>query len=352
MVAEKPAKASTVLACLVLVGAVGLGGCGEGSGSPRRFGPALVPPLSMYVGQPDLDAQLGAVEAETQALGLSLAKELRGELPRAAGPVVVRAYVGRDALGRERHAVRVATSRGVVMAVGPLAPTDPRDRATELVTALVPGPLGDEASGAYQSGTDLNGDGSPDVVVRNERGVMEVWGILATGATLYTIVLEVPATRALDVDNDGQVDFVGEVEVAPDDPIAPRLEDAATFQGAMYSNRTAAAKAWHARRADALAAATPNSTGTGAGTGAATGTGTATGTGAGAGAGAAPPVSDAMRLRRALELAWHRILSGAPRKAALENLDKEPIPADLREPFQRYRRIISRIAGAPPPASK
>ncbi|MCK6593030.1 MAG: VCBS repeat-containing protein, partial [Polyangiaceae bacterium] len=118
-VAEKSAWAATVLVF------AGLSGCGEPD--PPRFGSALFPPLSAYLGQPDLEAQLRAVESETGALGLTLVKELRGELARAAGPMVVRAYTGRDALGRETHAVRVATSRGVVMALGPLAASDSRD---------------------------------------------------------------------------------------------------------------------------------------------------------------------------------------------------------------------------------
>lgn len=318
-VAEKSANAAIVLA----IGALCLGGCGEPDAA--RFGPALVPPLSLYVGEPDLEAQLRAVESETGALGLKLAKELRGELPRAAGPVVVRSYAGRDALGRETRAVRVATSRGVVMAVGPLAASDARDRATMLVPALIPGPSGDE--GAYQSGTDLNGDGSPDVVVRNERGWMEIWGIHSTGAARYPIemALELPAARGDDIDADGRVDFVGEVEVPEGDPIAPRLEDAAAFQGAIYSNRTPGVRAWHARRADALAAAAAPSAAT---------------------APSPAPVSDAVRARRSLELAWHRILSGGPRKTALETLDKEVMPPDLREPFRRFRAIIGRIGGS------
>jgi len=212
--------------------------------------------------------------------------------------------------------------------VGPLEPSDSRERATQLVTALVPGPSGDE--GAFQSGTDLNGDGSPDVVVRNERGVMEMWGLAATGAMLYPIAMEVAPTRAIDVDEDGKIDFAGEVEVLEGDPIAPRLEDAAAFRGATYSNATAGVRAWHARRADALAAGAGMGVGVGAGAGAGTGAGTGTAT-------------DAVRARRAIELAWHRILSGSPRKSALEKLDKEAVPPDLRDPFQRYRRRISRI---------
>jgi hypothetical protein len=86
--------------------------------------------------------------------------------------------------------------------------------------------------------------------------------------------------------------------------LAPRLEDAATFRGDDVFEWTAGVKAWHARRAEALAVM------------AGAGAGTAT---------AAPPASDAIRIRRALELAWYRVLSGGSRKSALEKLDKEPI---------------------------
>lgn len=99
------------------------------------------PRLRDFVERPDLDAQIARVDAETAPLGLRLVTELRADLPRRGGPVLLRGYEGEDALGRRSHAVRVATGHGVVMALGPLEAQDlRRDQATELVPALVPVP--------------------------------------------------------------------------------------------------------------------------------------------------------------------------------------------------------------------
>ena len=57
-------------------------------------------------------AELAQIDAETADLGLTLAAEVPGKLAAGAGPVVVRAYEGRDPVGRPQHAVRVATARG------------------------------------------------------------------------------------------------------------------------------------------------------------------------------------------------------------------------------------------------
>src|SRR6185436_1054324 len=70
------------------------------------------PALGPYVPPPDLDAQLAKIEAETAQLGLEMVKEIRRDLPRAEGPLVLRGYDGTDAIGRPTHAVRAATSRG------------------------------------------------------------------------------------------------------------------------------------------------------------------------------------------------------------------------------------------------
>jgi len=88
--AEKSANAATVLGLLGLVAFAG--SCGEPEGP--RFGSALVPPLSAYLVRPDLEAQLRAVEAETEALGLKLAKELG---------VIVTAHCENETLIAERQ---------------------------------------------------------------------------------------------------------------------------------------------------------------------------------------------------------------------------------------------------------
>lgn len=307
------------------------------------------PRLSPYVAAPDLDARLSAVDAETAALRLVLDREVRGEMPRGGGPLVIRAYRGQDAVGRTTHAVRVATARGVVMAVGPLDPRDPRDRATELVEALVvererigepsrdsapartPGPRAREGvATAFRSGTDLNGDGAPDVVLRAETGALEVWRLSAIGSVRYDVVLAFAVTEVGDLDGDGRVDLGGHSAAAAD-AIAPVLRDVATFDGERYSNATAAAKGWHARRAAQLVTEPAPLADAGAPDAAPTASD----------AGAAPPeLPPAARLREALERAWHRLRAGEPRKPVLESLDREGVPSDLRAAFDVHRRVV------------
>lgn len=310
------------------------------------------PSLFAYAPPPDLAAQLRAVDREAAALGLRLEVELRGKLPRGAGELVVRGYTGADALGRRATAVRVATPRGVVMAVGPLAAADAdRSRATELVPSLIPGAVATTATATeagtatetetgtktraateaavFSSGTDLNGDGTPDVALRSEAGVLEIWAVRAAGAAPYPVQLEAPPTLALDVDGDGRVELGGRVAIPEGDPIAPDLLDVATFEGDGYTDRSATARVFHAEEA-AARRPTP-----------APAAGAAT-------APAAPPASpagDARRLRRAIERAWHARLAGEPREAVLAELDRERVPEALRAAFAAHRARVA-ITGA------
>lgn len=149
----------------------------SGNHSVSPWGGGEPPPPSALVQRADLAAQLQVIDAETSALGLSLAVELRGRLPRGEGEVVARGYRGVDRLGRPTSATRVATARAVVLSVGPLSIRDlDRTRATE----LLPGPPGGEPppeDGGVRRGPlgDLNGDADPDVVLRSEAGALEVW---------------------------------------------------------------------------------------------------------------------------------------------------------------------------------
>lgn len=330
------------------------------------WGGGAAPPLFAYVEAPDLGAQLRAIDRETAELGLTLRLELHGALPHGGGEVVVRAYAGADAVGRPTSAVRVATPRGVVMAVGPLDSADEdRDRATELVPSLLPGVVpagpggaGDEG-GVFASGSDLNGDGDPDVVLRNEAGALEIWAVRSVGTTRYGVSLEVPPTLALDVDDDGRVDLGGRVAVAEGDAIAPDFLDVATFEEGRYTDRSSAAQAFHAARAAALGRPAPGDAPARGGEpgGAEGGEGTKRGRApAGAPAEAAKPsaaptpLDDRTRLRRALERAWHARLAGQPKSSVLSELDQEPVPAPLRAAFALHRERIARAGPAERPA--
>ena len=282
------------------------------------WGAAETPRLGAFMEGPDLDARLGLVDTETAAHGLRLTHEIPVKLPHGGGPARIRGYEGVDALGRPVHAVRVATTRAVVMALGPL---DSRDSARDVATELVPALLledGGRGGSAFQSGTDLTGDGAISVVARSEAGHLAIWRVTSLGAAPYAITMQVKATRGLDVDGDGRVDLVGDFPVDRGEPIAPRLSDAATFDGAGFSNRTEGARAFHAGLARP---APPPASDT--------------------------PASDEARLRRAVERAWHAVLAGQPRDEALKELQREAVPARLRASCERWVGVISSLPGAP-----
>lgn len=276
------------------------------------------PSLGAFIERPDLDARLALVETEAAALRLELTSEIPVKLPHGGGPARIRGYAGKDSLGRPVHAIRAASARAVVMAVGPLdAPDTARDTATELVPALVV-EAGDRGGAAFQSGTDLTGDGEISVVARSETGRLAIWRMTPLGAAPYPIAIQAPPTRGLDVDGDGRVDLAGELPIDRGDAIAPRFDDVAMFDGVGFSDRTEGARAFHARFAEL---ATP------------------------------PKVdarpSDELRLRVALERAWHAVLAGKSKDDALKALAREVAPARLRASFERWESVISSLPAAP-----
>lgn len=322
---------------MALLAGAAAGACSNHHVSP--WGSANVPSLRPYLPRPDLDAQLAAIDAETAELHLERSFELETQLPRGAGPIVIRAYAGRDVGRRAIHAVRVASARSVVMAVGPLDARDVgREHATELVPALLTSATGD----AYQAGTDLNGDGTPDVALKSESGALEVWGITATGASPYPVDMPVRPSGAEDVDGDGRLELVGRVAVPEGDPIRPVLDDAAAFERGRYTDDSAGAKALHEARLRELSATESRERAAAAEAEAARDAGAGP-SDAGASADAGPaiaPISDEVRLRRALERAWHAVLAGHPRDAEMKALDREIVPIALRGSFGAYRAAL------------
>jgi hypothetical protein len=278
------------------------------------WGGAGAPDLGAFLESPDLDARLALVDTETAAHGLHLTREIPIVLPHGGGPARIRGYEGTDSLGRPVHAIRVATAWSVVMAAGPLDPRDTsRDVATELVPALVTED-GGRAGAAFQSGTDLTGDGAISVVARSETGQLTIWRVTPLGASPYPVVMAAPATLGLDVDGDGRVDLVGNLVADGPDAIAPRLRDAATFDGVRFSDRTEGARAFHAALAEA--------------------------------AKSDDKPSDEVRIRRAIERAWHSVLAGKSKDEALKELQSEAVPARLRVAFDRWVSVISSAPGA------
>jgi hypothetical protein len=300
------------------------------------------PPIGVLLRQPDLGRRLAEIDAETAGLGLGLTVELGATLPAARGTAVVRGYEGADSLGRRVTAVRAATPRGVVLALGPLDPRDlARDAATELVPSLAPVEGGDANQGAWRSGTDLNGDGLPDVVARGESGALEVWSLDLFGANRYPVELEATPTSALDVDGDGRPDLSGRVAVPEGDPLAPELDDVATADERGWSHASAGARAFHDAHARRLAPPPPPPPPEPEHKPAPAGDKPPPDASTSAKKPPPAPPDDA-RLRRALERAWHRLLSGEPREGVLADLDRERVPPALRASFEAWRRRVER----------
>lgn len=276
------------------------------------WGSARDVPLRQLFQAPDLGAQLARLDRETASLALALTHELRATLPLGEGDALIRGYEGVDALGRAIHAVRVVTPRGIVMAVGPIDPSDTRrDQATELVPALI---RASDGVGAYRSGTDLNGDGRIDVVVRSDAGALSIWHVGAMGAAPYEIEMLAPPERAVDLDEDGRIDLVADLPLDAGDAIAPRFSDVATFSEGRYSNRSEVARAHHARLAEPEPPALPG-----------------------------PPPRPELRLRAALERAFHAALAAKARSAVLDELDREAVPPGLKASFDRHRARIAAL---------
>lgn len=186
-----------------------------------------------------VEEHLARVDEEMGVDGLMVEAETKGEFEDGE-PYCIRSYVGRDSLGNLRRAVRVATRYGVVMALGPTSSHDAlRGDHVQLVATL--------AEGRWRSGSDLNGDGLPDVVVIRSSGI-EIWGLHAKGASPYPIEAIVPVTEATDVDGDGRPDLVGVVPVPKGDGVAPHLVEVATFLGGEYRTDTPSVRSWHRRQ--------------------------------------------------------------------------------------------------------
>lgn len=273
------------------------------------------PRLADYAVRPDLAAHVATVEEEAARLGLVEDERVEAKDARSGDPLVAVSLVGRDAIGRVVHAVRVASPWGVVLARGPL---DLRDVRRREATALrrEPDDVVDLAVGDPLPTTplaDLLGDGAAHVVLRGERGQLEVWRVTARASTQVPVVLDVEPTAARDVDGDGRFDLVGRVAPLEGDALAPAFVDVATWTGAAFTHRAPAARAWHTAQRDRARAARVAATG------------------------------DVERLRRALEAAWHAVLAGDDQTRALEALDRERPPAALRARWADHGRRIARI---------
>jgi hypothetical protein len=240
-----PAKVTeAVLLFAGLLSTCSQAGCAD---EPRvsPWGGRAGPQLGLYAERPDLSARLAAIDQETEALGLLLSHETRATADDGT-PFVLRAYVGRDRLGRRTWACRAASPFGVVLAVGP---PDERGAAepAELVRAL------DAGDGRVLAPPfDMDRDGAPEVVLRADDGALAVWTLSARGGSLAKVSMATKPTGVRDL-GDAGIALTG-TTTAPAEVGGHSLTEIAAPSGGRFSSDAPAARAFHARERDRLAA--------------------------------------------------------------------------------------------------
>lgn len=272
--------------------------------------------LDTIAPSPDLEAQLQRIDAEMTHESMSRDQEIPGRFSDGT-KFVIRSFVGTDAVRRRpRTAVRVATGYGVMLALGPAAPGGAgRPVRTELVAALADG-------GGWRSGTDLNGDGCPDMVVRGEDGSIELWCLMPRGASAYPVQSLVPPDHAVDVDEDGRPDLAARVQLGAGDAVSPFVLEVAVFQDGGYRADAEAAKSWHLREWRRLTVPADAD--------------------AGGGSDRAP------ELTTIIETAWHALRAGRG-KTALEEADakvraRAPLAAGYAQSWVRWRGWLQDVS--------
>lgn len=264
-------------------------------------------PSTLFNPAGDLPAQLARAEREAASLGLHETLRIEGKL-RGGAPFVALGFEGADSLGRLTRAARVVTPSAVVLALGPPHLAGERaDEPRELLRSLGP-------EGVFPSGIDLNGDSEPDVALRAEDGSLALYRIEARSATRYPVALSTQAMQAADENEDGRPDLTGIIAIPPDDPIAPELRDVAIAVPQGFTNEHPDARAFHAKRARAPL----------------------------------PPktATPELRLRRALERAYHAAMAGEPASKAFQpaaDLAAElaPLPEHVASSWVRWRGYLA-----------
>lgn len=255
----------------------------------------------------DLDGQLARARREAAAARLSEVLRVDGKLP-GGQPFVALGFAGVDAAGQTTHATRVATPASVVLALGPARLVlGEAPRPDELLPSLLPG-------GGFPSGSDLTGDGAPDVALRASDGALAIYRVDLVGSSPYPIVLRAPPTRVVDVNEDGRPDLAGAPLAPEQDPLRPDLVDVAIADGTSFRNDHPSAIAFHQVQADAPAP---------------------------------PPGAPLpLRLKAALERAFHARCAGAPLAQAFQPAADlaaaaHPLPDAVAASWVRWRGWIS-----------
>ena len=270
--------------------------------------------IESLVQPPDLKRQLERVHKEMDVERMTATEEIRGAFADHSQFVILGFGAG-GAAPIERHALRVATGHGVILALGPQNAADlGRGRRNQLVVSLTDG-------GGWKSGTDLNGDGHPDVVVRGDDATIEIWCLFPKGASPYPVRSVAPPDHVVDIDGDGRPDLAAHVRVPGGEGLGVAIVDVATFEASGYRNDTAAVKQWHLGEARKLVGQEPGDAGADGGV---------------------RRRDDRGALSEAIELAWHLIRAGEPAGKALEAADaaaaaRAPLGPGLAQGWVRWR---------------
>ena len=216
----------------------GLMGCGAGP-QVSAWGPGGTPPLTLVAEKPDLAKWQRAIEGETAAAGVTQTNAASITAPDGGRYWVAR-YRGEDRLGRATHAVRVASPRGVVLALGPADELAPSSALGEAPLTLPDG---------RNLPADLDGDGALELPVQARDGSLTLFRLAPDGAYEVPIRARTPA-RALVVTAGGVALCSPHVP-----PAGPRLCDLALPEGGAFSAFGPNARRAHRALAELLAAA-------------------------------------------------------------------------------------------------
>lgn len=295
-----------------LLAAAALGAClVAGCADEHRVSPwggRAMPPLSAFIESPDLTRSLRAIDSEAASAGLRLLKTIpaRG---RDGTAYEVRAYEGRDRLGRPSGAIRVASPWGVVLALGPLEEAD-RPRPTRYVAAMP------AADSSIVFPADLTGDGNPEIVLQSDRdGRLAIYSLAPRGATELRVALA-HEPLGLRLANKGYALWT-RAPIASQRTLEPRFERIATYRAGAFSEDTEEARAFHRVERDQPA---PEGE------------------------------STAQRLTRVLDRSFHAARAEAKpndRKPKLEVLKNEPVPAELAAEWKEWLLELEREATTP-----
>jgi hypothetical protein len=248
------------------------------------------PKLGVYLERPDIGARIASIDREAAASGLTLVREVETK-SETGTRYVVRAYVGRDSLGRDAWACRVASPYGVVMAVGPATADGPAPH--EVVFEADRG-----AGRLFVSPGQLVRGGEPELLLRNAAGELAVWTLAPLGASEMPIELSPPPIRVIDLPT-GELGLAAEIEVPPAREPRLTVTIVASEDGGRFTPDAPAALAFHAAERERAALVPEEET------------------------------ADA-RLDRRTKEAFHAIRAGAKAKDVASRFAKEDAPAELR----------------------